>query len=127
MSEFLATNTPDPLRWTLNSCFAAFRMVWVHLRLFGCLTKLGAKHFKLVRNFVPRRHVGVFRDEHTRSTQLDPKHMLWCVLYHLHAFGTVKLPYETRGKMFRISVKVRATKSRWIFSRRTQPIHPIGP
>ena len=109
------------------SCFAAFHTVWVHLRPFGCLTKLGAKHFELLQKFVPRRRVRVFRDEHTLSTPLDPKHMLWCVLYHLHAFGAVRLPYETRGKTFRISVKFRATKSRRSFSRRTHPIHPIGP
>ena len=39
-SEFFATNAPDPPRWTLNSCFVAFRTIWVHLGLFGCLTKL---------------------------------------------------------------------------------------
>jgi hypothetical protein len=97
------------------------------LRPFGCLTKLGAKHFKLVQKFVPRRRVGVFRDEHTRSTPLDPKHMFWCVSYHLCAFGTVRLPYETRGKTFRTSAKVCATKSHRNFSQRTHPIHPIGP
>ena len=179
--EFLGTKAPDPPHGTLNSSFGEFRTIWVYLGPFGCLTKLGAKRaelvqkfvprsririfrneptrstpldprlmfscisyhlgafatirlpyqtrgkrFELVQKFVPRRRVGVFRDECTRPTPLDPKQMLWCVLYHLHAFGT-RLPYETRGKMFRISVKVRATKSRWIFSRRTHPIHPIGP
>ena len=78
--------------------------------------ELGAKCFELQQKFVPRRRVGVFRDERTRSTPLDPKHMLWCILYHLHAFGTVRLPYETRGKMFRTNAKVRATKSRRSFS-----------
>ena len=121
------TNALDPPHWTLNSCFATVRTVWVHLRLFGCLTKLGAKHFELVQKFVPRRRVGVFRDERTRSTPLDPKHMFWCVSYHLRAFGTVRLLYETQGKTFRTSIKVRATKSRRSFSRRTHPIHPIGP
>ena len=120
-------NAPDPPHWTLNSRFAAFRTVWVHLRLFGCLTKLGAKHFELVQKFVPRRRVKVFRDERTRSSPLEPKHMLWCASYHLQAFGIVRLPYETLVKMFRISVKFRATKSRRSFSRRTHPIHPIGP
>jgi hypothetical protein len=33
------------------------------LRPFSCLTKLGAKRFELVQKFVPRRRVGVFRDE----------------------------------------------------------------
>jgi hypothetical protein len=125
--EFIATNAPDPPHWTLNSYFGAFHTIWVHLRPFGCLTKLGAKHFKLVQKFVPRRRVGVFRDERTRSTPLDPKHMFLCVSYHLRAFGTVRLPYETRGKTFRTSAKVRATKSHRSFSRRTQPIHPIRP
>ena len=112
VSEFFATNPLDPLHWTLNSCFGAFRTIWVHLRPFGCPTKLGAKRFELVQKFVPRRRVGVFRDERTRPTPLDPKQMLWCVLYHLHAFGTVRLPYETRCKTGRTSAKVRSTKSR---------------
>ena len=47
--------------------------------------------------------------------------------YYLGAFGTVLLPYETRCKTGRTSVKVRATKWRWNFSQRTHPIHPIGP
>ena len=29
--EFFAMNTPSPTHWTLNSCFCAFRSVWVHL------------------------------------------------------------------------------------------------
>jgi len=125
VSELFTTNAPDTPHWTLNSCFVAFRNIWVHLVPFGCLTKLGEKRAELVQK--PRRCVGVFRDERTRSTPLDPKHMFWCVSYHLRAFGTVRLPYETRGKTFRTSAKVRATKSHRSFSRRTHPIHPIGP
>jgi len=117
----------DPLHWTLNSCFGAFRTILVHLRPFGCLTKLGAKRFELVQKFVPRSRIGIFHNESTRSTPLDPKLMFWRVSYHLGAFGTIMLPYETRGKMFRISVKVRKTKLRRSFSRRTHPIHPNGP
>ena len=71
MSEFFATNTPDPPHWILNTCFGAFLTICVHLGPLGCLTKLGAK-------------------------------------------------------TFRISAKVRATRSRRSFSRRTHPIHPIG-
>ena len=51
-----------------------------------------------MQKLVPQSHAGIFRDERTQSTPLDPKHMLWCILYHLHAFGTVRLPYKTRGK-----------------------------
>ena len=65
---------------------------------FGCLTELGAKWAELVQKFVPRSRVGIFRNEHTRSTPLDPKHTFWCVSYYLGAFGSVWLPYETRCK-----------------------------
>ena len=124
--EFFATNAPDPPHWTLNSCFGAFRTILVHFEPFGCLTKLGAKRAEQVQKFVPRSRVGIFRNERTRSTLLDPKLMFYCVSYRLCAFGTVKLPYEIRGKTFRTSAKVRATNARRSFSRRTQPIHPIG-
>ena len=36
----------DP--WTLNSCFGAFRTIWMHLGLFGCHTTLSAKRAELV-------------------------------------------------------------------------------
>ena len=49
----LATNTPDPAHWTLNSCFGVFRIIWEHLGLFGCVTTLSVKKVKLVKNFVP--------------------------------------------------------------------------
>ena len=148
----------------------------MHSGLFGCHTKLGAKRAELVQKFVPqsrvgifrnkstrsnpldpkltfwcvsyhlgafgtvwlpyetcakwaelvpRSCVGIFRDERTRSNPLDPKLTFWCVSYHLGAFGTVWLPYETRCKTGRTSAKVCATKSRRNFSQRTYPIHPI--
>ena len=183
--EFFATNAPDPLHWTLNSCIAAFRSVWVHLAMFHYYTKLGAKRVELVQlvlnfvprsrieifckqctqstplgpklmfwcvsyhlgafwtvwlpyetrckraqlvqKFVPRNRVGVFRDECTRSTPLDPKLSFCCISYHLGAFGKVWLPYKTRCKMGRTSAKLRATKSLRNFSQRKHPIHPIGP
>ena len=115
---FFATKASNPPHWNLNSCFGAFRTVLVHLRPFGCLVKLGAKHSELVQKFVPRSRVGIICNERTRSTRLDPKLMFWCVSYHLGAFGTVWLPYETRCKTGRTSAKVRATKSRQIFLQR---------
>ena len=124
---FFATNAFNPPHWNLNSCFGAFRTVLFHLQPFGCLVKLGAKRSELVQKFVTRSHVRVYHDERTRSTPLEPKLMFWCVSYHLHTFGTIRLHYETRGKTFRISAKVRGTKSRRSFSRRMHPIHPIGP
>jgi len=104
-----------------------FWCVSYHLGPLFFLTKLGAKYSELVQKFVPRSRVGILRNEHTRSTPLDPKLLFCCVLYHLGAFGTVKLPYESRGKTFRTSAKVRDTKSRRSLSRRMHPIHPIGP
>src|SRR6185295_4612911 len=104
-----------------------FRIIWVLLGPFGCLTELGAKRAELVQNFVPRSRVGIFRKECTRSTSLDTKLTFWCVPYYLGAFGTVWLPYGTRCKTGRTSAKVRATKSRRNFSQRTHPNHPIRP
>ena len=95
--------------------------------LFGCLLTLGAKQAELVQKFVPRSRFGIFHNERIRSTPLDPKLTYWCVSYYLGALGTVCLSYETRCKTGRTSAKVRATKSRRNFSRRTHPIHPIGP
>src|SRR6185295_5378845 len=117
-SEFFATNAPDPPHWTLNSRFGAFRTIWVHSGLFGCLTKLGAKWDELVQKFVPRSRVRIFHNESTRSTPLYPKLTFWCVSYYLGAFGTAWLPYHTRCKPGHTSPKVRATKSRRIFSQR---------
>ena len=45
----------------------------MHLGPFGCLTKLGAKQVELVQKFVTRSRVGIFRNERSRSTPLDPK------------------------------------------------------
>src|SRR6185503_3495708 len=105
--------------------FGVFHTIWVHLRLFGCLTKLSAELAELVQKFVPLSRVGIFRNERTRSTPSDPKLTFGCVLYYLGAFGTVWLSYETRCKTGRTSAKVRATKSRRNFLQRMQLIHLI--
>ena len=47
----------------------------MHFGLFGSLTKLGAKGAKVVQKFVPRNRIGIFGNERTRSTPLDPKLM----------------------------------------------------
>ena len=70
----------------------------MHLGLFGCLSELGAKRAELVQKFVPCIRVEIFRNEHTRSTPLDTKLTVWCVLYYLGAFGTVWLPYKLGAK-----------------------------
>ena len=122
-SEFFATNAPNPPHWNLNSCFGVFRTISDH---FVSLQNSGQNGPNVLK-FVPRSHVRIFRDKPTRSTLLVPKLMFWCVSYRLRAFGTMKLPYETQGKMFRTSAKVRATMLHRIISQRTHPIRPIGP
>ena len=107
-----------------------FWCVSYYLGTFGtvsCLTKLGAKRAELVQKFVPRSRVRIFRNERTRSTPLDPKLMFWFVSYRFGAFGTIRLPYETRCKTVRTNAKVCATKSHWNFSQLKHPIHFIGP
>src|SRR6185312_8356035 len=76
---------------------------YLDLRPFGCLTKLGAKRAELVQKFVPGSRIGIFRNECTRSTPLDPKLTFWCLSYYLGEIGTVWLPYETRCKTDRTS------------------------
>ena len=87
--------------------FWTFRTIWVYSGPFGCLTKLGAKRAELVQMFEPRNCVRIFRNERTRSTPFVPKLTFWCVSYHLGAFKTVWLPYETRCKTGRTSAKVQ--------------------
>ena len=106
--------------WCILYYFGAIGTVWL-------LYKIGAQRAELVQKFVPRSRVGIFRNERTQTTPLDPKLTFWCVLYSFVAFGTVWLPYETRCKTGRTSAKGRATKSRQNFSQRTHPIHPIRP
>ena len=66
--------------------FVLFGCIWDH---FVALTKLDAKQAEQVQKFVPRSCVGIFRNECTRSTPLDPKLSFCCVSYYLVAFGTV--------------------------------------
>ena len=99
----------------------------MHFEPFGPVTKLGAKRAELVQKFVPRSRVGIFHNEHTRSTPLDSKLTFWCISYYLGAFGILWLPYKTLCTTSRTSAKVRATKSCRNFSQRMHPIHPLDP
>ena len=98
----------------------------MHPGLFGCLRKLEGKLAELVQKFVPQSRIRIFRNKCTRSISLDPKLTFWCVSYHLGAFSTVWLPYETWCKTGRTSAKLRATKSRSNFSQRTRS-NPLDP
>ena len=72
-------NSPDPHHGTLNSCFVAFRNLWVHLVPFCYCNKLGAKWAELVQKFLPRSRVGTFHYERTRYTPWDRKLMFCCI------------------------------------------------
>ena len=117
----------------LNSCLCASRSVWVHLAIFCYCTKLGAKWAELVQlmqKFLPRSRIGIFHNERTRSTPLDPKLMFWCISLYLDLFGNVSWLHETRWKTGwtgAINAQVWAMKSFWNFSQRMHPTHPIGP
>jgi len=105
--------------------FCCVRTIWVHSGPFCCLMKLGAKRAELVQKFVKRSRIGIFRNECTQSTPLDPKLTFWCVSYYLGAFGTAWLPYETRCKTGRTRAKVRATKSRRTFRKERTRSTPL--
>ena len=94
---------------------------------FCSLTKIGAEGAKLVQKFLPRSCIGIFLNEHTRSTPSDPKLMFWCVSYYLCAFGTVWMRYETQCKTGRTSAKVSATKPRGIFRNERARSTPLDP
>ena len=70
--------------------------------MFRYYMKLGAERVELVQlmdKFVPLSRIGIFRNERTRSTPLDPELKYWFVSYCLVHFGFVSLLHETRYKM----------------------------
>ena len=99
----------------------------MHSGPFGCLTKLGAKRAELVQKFVPRSRIGIFHNKRTQSTPLNPKLMFWCVSYHLGAFRTVWLPYETRWKMADLVQKFVTRSCVGMFCNERTQSTPFGP
>ena len=76
-NESIRSTTLDPklMFWCV------FHTIWVHLGLFGCLTKLCAKQAEVAQKFVPRNRVGIFPNKRTRSTPLDSKLTFWCIFH----------------------------------------------
>ena len=99
----------------------------MHSGPFGCLTKLDAKWAELVQKFVPRSHVGIFRNERTGSIPLDPKQMFWCVSYYFCAFWAVWLPYETRCKTGQLVQKFVKRSRIGIFRNESIRSTPLDP
>ena len=100
--------------------FIPFETIWLPY-------KTGAKRAELVQKFVPRSRFGIFRHERTRSTPLDPKLMFWCISYRLHAFGTVKLPYETRAKRSKLVQKFMPRSCIELFHNERTRSTPLDP
>ena len=120
-------NAPDPPHWTLNSRFAAFRTIWVHLGLFSCLIKLGAKRAELVQKFVPRSCIRIFRNECT-----DPPH--WILNSCFGPFDTIWVHLEPLGCLTKVGarraelvLKLVPRNCVRIVRNECTPIHPIGP
>ena len=81
-SGVFTMNAPNPPHWSLNSYFGALHSVWVHLGFFHNCIKLDEKQgelVQLIQKFVPQSHIGIFRNERTQSTPLDPELMFWCI------------------------------------------------
>ena len=104
--------------------WCVFHTIWVLSGPFGCLTKLGAKQAELLQTFVPRCRIRIFRNEHIRSTPLDPKLMFWCVLYYLGALRTVWLRYELGAKRAELAQKfVHEVASEFFATNAPNPPH----
>ena len=125
-SQFFATNAPNPppldpelMFWCVLYKFGAFVTVWLSYetrwKTGGTGANVCAK--KSLQNFSQRTHpihpIGPYHVS-VRFVQF------WCIGDHL-----VELQNSLQNG--RNGAKVRATKSRWNFSQRTHPIHPIRP
>jgi hypothetical protein len=94
--------------------------------VFGCFgpfcdcTNFGTKWAELVQLM---HKLGLFRNERTRSTLLEPKLMFWGVS---DRSLLLELPCKN-GRTGAINAQIRAMKSRWNFLRWMHPIYPIRP
>ena len=118
-----------------------FCCVLYYLVAFGTIWlpyEIRCKTGELVQKFVPRSRGRIFSNQSppihpiglqniSLGSNGEDRVLFWCVSYHLGAFGTVGLPYETRCNTGQTSAKVRARKWHRNFLQRTHPIHPIGP
>ena len=99
----------------------------MQLALFGCVTKLSAKRANLMKKFVPRSRVGIFRNERTRSTSLDSKLMFWCVLYYLDAFGPFGCLTKLNAKRAELVQKFVPRSRVLSFRIKHTRLSPLGP
>jgi hypothetical protein len=98
-SKFFATSAPNPLDWTLNSCFGCFGPFRYCLKVDAKLAELAP----LTQKFAKRSSVRTFHNEPT-----DPLH--WTQNSCFGAFRTVSLLHESRcqtGRTGAINAQVR--------------------
>jgi hypothetical protein len=69
-------NAPNPLHWTQNSCFRHFGP----FRYYSKVDEKLAELVQLTYKFANQRCVGIFHNERTQSTPLEPKVMFCDVL-----------------------------------------------
>ena len=70
--------------------------------------KLGGKRAELVQKFISRNRIGIFPNERTRSTPLDPKLTFWCIFHtiwvHSGPFGCLTKLGAKRAELVQIFV-----------------------
>ena len=108
---------PKLMFWCILYDLGAFRTVWLPYETRCKTDRASAKvsATKSRRNVLQRTH------------PIQPIGPETDVLGRFVLFVCIRLPYKTRCKTDRTSAKVCATKSHRNFSKRTLPIHPIGP
>ena len=96
--------------------------------------KLGAKRDELVQlmqKFVPRSDVGIFRNERTKSTPLDPNLMFFGVFYsvcvHLVSFRNFKKRSAKQGEMVQLMQKFVPRSHIGIFRNKQTRSNPLDP
>ena len=98
---FFTTNAPNPLNWTINSCFGAFHSVLVHLGSFHNCMKLGAKQgalLQLLQKFVHQVTSGFFA---TNAT--NPPH--WTLYQCFGAFRSIWVHLGSFRKCRKVGAK----------------------
>ena len=98
--------------------------------MFRKCMKLGAKQGQLVQlmqKFMPRSHIGIFRNERTQSSPLDPKLMFWCVSYYLGALGPFGCLTKVCAKWAELVQRFAPRSRVEIFRNECTRISPLDP
>ena len=95
--------------------------------------KLDAKQgemVQLMKKFVPRSHVEIFRNERTQSTPLDPKLIFWCVhsvWVHLGSFHNCMKLGAKGGELVQLMQKFVPRSDVRIFRNERTKSTPLDP